>query len=198
MGVIGIVPIVGQLNLMGWMKACFQARKKGEKELPRPSFEYVMDGVWLIVAMLPIAGALLVVNLGGLLFAAILPGFLKTLFNLGFGLVTFALAVAAAVLSPAAMYLHLSEGERWAGARFMRLVEIAKHNVNVYLMLWVALFVAGIVQSLGFFACGVGMLLTVPFALAVQGFSFADFDVEKDRMVEISSGSAMPFGEPED
>lgn len=191
-GLFMLIPIVGALNAAGWMKATFDARRRGETELPKPGLEYLGEGFWLVVAMLPAVVGLVVAQVGGAVFAAILPGALATVFSLGFGLVMFVLVVAVAALVPAAQYLYLTEGDRLAFARVRRLLEIAKTNLGVYAMLWVALFVAQLVGNLGFFACGLGLLLTVPASFAMQGAAFAMFDTEKDRVVEISNTSYGP------
>lgn len=194
-GLFMLIPIVGALNAVGWMKAVFDARRRGDSELPKPGLEYVGDGFWYAVSMLPAIGALLVIQIGGTLFAAILPRALAGIFALGFGLISFLVAVAFAALMPAAQYIYLTEGDRLASIRFKRMLEIAKTNVGVYAMLWVSILVAQFVGGLGYFACGVGILLTMPAAFVMQGAAFAMFDTEKDRVVEVSNTGWSPPGE---
>src|SRR5256714_2071971 len=50
MGLIGLIPIVGGLQLTGWMLAMLDNLRAGRQEIPPAGFRYATRGVWLWLA----------------------------------------------------------------------------------------------------------------------------------------------------
>jgi hypothetical protein len=50
MGLIGIIPIVGALQLAGWLLAMLDNLRAGRNEIPSAGFRYATRGVWLWLA----------------------------------------------------------------------------------------------------------------------------------------------------
>ncbi len=178
MGVFLLIPIAGALNLLGYIKACYQAFHDGKTELPEANLSYIGAGWWLFVAMLPAVGAiiLLVIVFQVLGFVAFkiargLAGVVGIVSMLAMLAAWLALAVAA----PAIIYLHVVKGERWASAKFGEIIALIKADAGVYMMLWLCFLVAGIIGGLGQLACGIGMLVTMPLGYAMQGAALAAF-----------------------
>ena len=44
-----------------------------------------------------------------------------------------------------------------------------------YLLFWVAFLVAGVIAQLGLVACGVGLLVSLPYCYAMYGAAIAEF-----------------------
>lgn len=174
-GLFALIPIAGLLNAYGWLKAAFDARRRGETTLPEPSLAYIGEGFWFVVALLPIFGALMVFNIGGSIFAAILPNKLAGIFAIGFGLLNLVISLVVGIASPAIQYIYLTEGDRLASIRVARILEVIKSDVGMYVMLWVTIIIGQFVSGLGAFACGVGMLLTMPLGLAIQAAGLSAF-----------------------
>lgn len=183
-GLIMLIPIAGALNLLGWMKACYEERASGRSALPDAGLRYIGDGFKVFLAFLPMAAGLVVFaivigilaamggavseNLGGLI--AGLGALLQALAALAFG-----------ALGPSILYRHFVHGDAWASLRVGDLVALVKGHTSAYLTLFVVFLIGGILGSLGQLACGVGVLLTMPFGYAVQAFAVADFARETNR-----------------
>ena len=52
MGLIGLIPIVGGLQLAGWMLAALDNLRAGRQEVPPAGFRYAGRGAWLFLALL--------------------------------------------------------------------------------------------------------------------------------------------------
>src|SRR5438270_11655676 len=72
MGLIGLIPIVGQMVLYGWMLTALDNLRAGRSELPPASFSYIGRGLNLFVVLLVYGLALAVASL--------------ILFGIGFGI----------------------------------------------------------------------------------------------------------------
>lgn len=174
MGLIGLIPIVGWLNLAGYVKACFEARKADALDLPPAGFDYIGAGVTIFVAFLPL-GLLLVIA----------QGILASLNNGGFfgsllGLVGAALALAFSFLTPAILYVAVRDNDMLASLRFERLKDIVMTgNVVTYLLLVVTILGLSVFADLGALVFCVGALFTTPLAVAMAGAALAEFDHER-------------------
>lgn len=178
MGVFMLIPVVGMLNLMGYLKACYEAHK-ASGPLPEAGLNYIGDGWWLFVAMLPAMGLMFVLMiLVGILGAvgAQIHRSLASIVALGGNLIVMLIGLAFWVLMPAVFYLHIVKGERWASLKIGQMIGLVKANSNSYLMFWLLILIAGFIGGLGQLACGLGMLFTLPFSYAIQGAALAEFE----------------------
>src|SRR2546423_6805388 len=67
MGLIGIIPIVGSLQLLGWMLATLDNLRAGHQVLPHAGFRYATRGLRLFLAAVIYAVVTLAVFYGGAL-----------------------------------------------------------------------------------------------------------------------------------
>jgi len=178
-GLMTLIPVAGLFNLLGFLKACYLARKAGETNLPEANLSYMGDGWWLFVAMLPAVGAIVAVEI---VFVLLTIGASYVHHNVAFiigtvgNLTLLLVALAFWVAMPAIFYIHLAKGERWAGAKFGEIKALIMSDFNSYLMFWVAFLIAGFIGGVGQVACGIGVIVTLPFGYAIQGFAVADFE----------------------
>jgi hypothetical protein len=184
MGAFMLIPILGGLNLSGWTKAVAERRADGDTLLPPANFSYIGAGWGLFIAWLPLMlilmggmGALGVATVklatavdGDPRGSALLLTFIIALYG---GI--FLVSGLATVVGPAVNFLHIVDGERFASVAFKRQWEIVKEGGTQYLLLFVAVLLAGLVAQLGVFAFFVGIFITAPYAQAMQGVALAEF-----------------------
>ncbi|MGI8607731.1 MAG: DUF4013 domain-containing protein [Candidatus Dormibacteria bacterium] len=175
-GLIGLIPIIGQINTYGWMLTLLDNYRQGRTDLPPAGFQYLGRGGNLFVVML----------VYGLVIAAIVlvPVFL--LFASAFGT-----ASAGGTANPAAfsglqgyslgingiqlvLYLFLpavivatERGGIGAGLNPANVLRIGSANWGHTLVAGVLVLAAGIAGSLGIIACCIGIIVTAPYSQAV-------------------------------
>ncbi len=186
MGLMMLIPIAGQLNLSGWMRAIAEKRIAGGPDadiLPEANLNYMGGGWKLFLAYLPMMGIVFVVLIGGGVAAGVAAATSdgRTAENIMVGVVMatygiiILLAIAMSVIGPAITFLHIVEGEPWASIQFKRIWETMKAGGVQYLLLFVALMVAGVVAQMGVFACYIGMFITVPLAQVMSAAAIAEY-----------------------
>jgi hypothetical protein len=214
MGLLTLIPILGGLNMSGWTKAIADARADGDTLLPPANLSYIGRGWRVFVAWLP----LMLVIVGGMLtlaggaVALVVNGESNKGMGDGAGLVFMLLMLAmyagifvvtglAAIVGPAVNFLHIVDGERFASIAFRRQWEVMKEGGTQYLLLFVAVLLAGLVAQLGVLALFFGIFITAPYAQAMQGVALAEYarvlrpkapTFKVDGTVGGSSGT--PFG----
>lgn len=174
MGLLGIIPIVGQLNLFGYLKATYETYEADAIDLPPANLGYIGNGFTLFVAFLPLG--LLLVIAQGILAALNDGGFLGSLL----GLVGAALALGFSFLTPAILYVAVRDNDMLASLRFERLKDVVMTgNVVTYLLLVVTILGLSVFADAGALVFCVGALFTTPLAVAMAGAALAEFDHER-------------------
>ncbi|MBM4281146.1 MAG: hypothetical protein FJ137_10435 [Deltaproteobacteria bacterium] len=184
MGLWALVPIVGALNLAGWVRAVAERRMAGGDDaltLPPARLAYVGAGWRMFLARAPLGllFALFLAVAGGASFALIRLGdggeVLGLLVMLGaYGAVLVG-SLVASLLAPAIDFLHIVEDEPWASVAFGRQWEVIRAGGLQYLLVFVAALVAGLLAQLGALACLVGLFVSMPYSFAVQGATVAEY-----------------------
>jgi len=160
-GIAGLVPIVGWALVLGWMRACYEARKV-RAPVPDLSRASLLEGLVLLVgAGLPIALGVA----GGVALASIDRA----------GLLWLWVPLFAALL-PATMLRILARHDVAAGLSPFGLYDVVRRAPRAYLrlvlVLWgtqLALLVAGVALSV------IGLVLAQPIAIALHAVLYADF-----------------------
>jgi hypothetical protein len=175
-GLISLIPIVGQLNLAGWLAATYRNITAGKRELPKGDLSYIGDGVKVAVAVLPAILLPLAAN-------SPLGWFVQTLFALA--------GLAAMATAPAMIFIHLHDGVATPWLKLARMSRvITAGGFRPYAMMWVVFLLSGMVGSLGYALCYVGSAATLPIAAAVQAAAVAQYKlglagvVEAERLAE--------------
>lgn len=177
MSLITIIPVVGQMALLGWMLAAIDNLRASRRELPPIGFDHIGRGAALFLVQL--VYALAVVVIAGVVFvgAAILAGATGgsgsaaagAASALGFllgGAIVIAGCLAVAYVSPA-MILETDRGGIASGLNFSAVIGLAQRRPEASLIAALSLLVAYFLGSLGSLLCGVGLYLTIAYGYAV-------------------------------
>ncbi|MBW6472081.1 MAG: DUF4013 domain-containing protein [Anaerolineaceae bacterium] len=178
-GLIGLlIPIVGQIFLLGWaLKVTLNVIRNNPSPLPNMEFgadlgrgfkAWVVGLVYaipMILFYLPILILGLVASDSGeqsmavvVAIAGICFGFLMLLYGIVMGLIL-----------PAAYARVAVEDSIGAGLAFAEVFRMVKNNLVTYLLILGGTLAASFVASLGSIACGIGILVTVPYSFAIMG-----------------------------
>jgi hypothetical protein len=172
-GLINLIPIVGQLNLLGWMLAALDNLRAGRPELPPAGFQYIGRGLNLFVVFL-VYGLVLGVTFG-ILFGV---GLGITAGNDGqgnaVGVPLILLAYALLLLGVLVWYLFTpavivatERGGIAGGLNLPRLIAMVGADVNGALQHGLFALVAYLIGGLGAIACFIGQIFTAPYGYAV-------------------------------
>lgn len=180
-GLIALIPIVGWLNMTGWMLATLDNYRQGRAQLPPGGFQYIGRGAnvfvvglvyGVLIAALIIGPVFLVVltttgaslsagNNGDL--AAANPMF--ALFPLwGGGLLV--VSLAEYFFLPAVIIQTERHGIG-GGLNIMQVFNMALANWKNSLLAAVLVYAAYFIGGLGIYACCVGLLVSYPYSVAV-------------------------------
>lgn len=169
-GLVGLIPIVGQIALFGWVMQCLDNLRSGRQELPEPGFP-LGRGItaWLPVFVLGLIAYIIpqiFIGIGGGMEAAsyysggagagagILIGF--------GGLLRFVLSlITAFMLVP--LFAYAYEGGMGAAFNYPNVIRRAIQNPAASALGLVAGFIAGI----GAILCYVGLFLTYGYGMSI-------------------------------
>ena len=184
MGLIGLIPIVGGLQQLGWMLAALDNLRAGRSQVPPAGFRYATRGVWLFLAALIYGFVILIVIYGSLaLLVFALGGFSQTqppsesgstnqvsllFFPLAFayfgviGLVSLVLWIFVPLV------IEFTDRKGLAGAfdiaGFFRAISTSPKETLAAAGLSL---VAYLISGLGTYLCYIGIIFTFPYALTV-------------------------------
>jgi len=187
-GLILLIPIAGAINGIGWMLATLDRLRAGDEALAPANLSYIGRGVRLFVvnlvyglAILLIAGA---VYVPALLIAASQSQGSANPALVSVAIVLSLLAFSIATLGTLALNFALpsivlaTDGEGIAGGlRVLGVVRRSRINVSNTLIAGLMLIAAGFVGSLGILLCGIGVLFTSAYALAMQAWIIRSFEL---------------------
>jgi len=176
-GLIALIPIVGQIYVFGWMMEIAERFATGStKELPDIDFgKFLGKGFSGYIATL-------IYSIPG--FIVMLPGIIASFFTGAVGedaaifimiamVCCFGLGalvtIAASLLSfPAIVEVQMKDLK--SAFQIKRMVAIFKGAIGAYLLAIVILALAvPIISSLGAIACGIGVIITLPYSISLYG-----------------------------
>jgi hypothetical protein len=188
MGLLSLIPIAGQMNLYGWVLTQLDYYRQGREDVPPAGFQYFNRGVNIFVVnlvwALPIILALVVgyVVFYGSIFAAAATssgsssraGSSAAGASMGIGFAVFVVMILAVMLyslflqflSPA-IWIATERGGTHAGLSPRYVWAIARANLGNTLVAALLEYAARFLGSLGFYACCVGIIITVPYGWLV-------------------------------
>ena len=172
-GLIGLIPIVGQMNLYGWMLSALDNLRAGRPQLPPAGFHYIGRGVNLFVVWL--------------VYGLVLGAVVSVLFVLGFGISlgtdgrgsaigvpVFLLAYALLILGVLAYYLvtpviivATERGGIGGGLNVPSVIDMIRLDVNIVLNHGLFALVAYLIGGIGAIFCLIGQIFTQPYGFAV-------------------------------
>jgi hypothetical protein len=187
-GLITLIPIVGAINGIGWMLASLDRLRAGDERLAPANLSHLARGVRVFVVQL--VYALVIVAIGAVFYVpavliAVRQGHdsanpsligLVILLNLvAFGAVT--LGSLAYTFALPALILATDAGGIAAGLRVGDVVRRCRVSPINTLIAGLMLIAASFISSLGVIACGVGVIFTAAYALAMQAWIIRSFEI---------------------
>lgn len=205
-GLIGLIPIVGVINNLGWMLAAIDRIRNGEEGLPPANFDYLGKGLQLLVVLLVYGFVVIVVasvffvpavvllntqsgeNGNGLL---ILIGVLMLLF-------AFAVAVAGFLLFYAvrpAIVLAVDHRGIEGGFDVAAILRRVRQKPADAVIAGLMLIAAGFIGSLGaYLLCFVGTIFTIPYSLAMEAWVVRSYELGSKPKEALDVGHSTPSG----
>ena len=175
MGLMILIPIIGWMNLTGWMLATLDNYRRGVVELPPAGFQYIGRGAALFAVQLVygiILGIIFVVplfafNVVSLTAANAGNPYGAGGFNSGFTGFAQLVQLGEFIFFPSVVILTDRHG--FAGGLNVPAVwRMAATNWKFSLLAAVLLWASSIAGSLGIAVCCVGILVSYPYSLAVN------------------------------
>ena len=177
MGLIGLIPIIGGICLLGWMLAALDNLRAGRSELPPYGFQYLGRGINLFVVVL-VYGVILAVILG--VFFAVGFGLAAAGSNANSGAASalggliILLGYAVLLVGALALYfllppivLETERGGIGAGLNVPEILKLARRNSSATLLAGLMTILAYVIGGIGGVLCGIGVILTTAYGYAM-------------------------------
>jgi Protein of unknown function (DUF4013) len=183
-----LVPIAGAINGLGWMLTALDRLRAGDSTLPPPGFGYLGRGTRLFAVQLVYGLGIAVIAAAAYLPAVLLlvhegrgsadPGLVSLAFSLS--LLTVSIATLGSLALNFAMptiVLAVDKGGIGAGLRFVAVAREARRSLANTVIAGLMLIAAGFVGSIGVVACGLGLVFTTAYSLAMQAWIIRSFEL---------------------
>jgi hypothetical protein len=172
-GLILIIPVVGQIVLLGWMLTALDNLRAGRPVLPEAGFSYLGRGVNLFVVTLVYVLVLAVVF--GALFGTGLALTLSSsnaviVLGVALSLVSYAFVLLASIclgLSLPAIVVATERGGIGGGLNPAGVIRLIAVDFEESLRAGLFTLVAALIGSIGALACVIGQYFTTPYGYAV-------------------------------
>jgi hypothetical protein len=183
-----LIPIVGVINGIGWMLASLDRLRAGEEKLAPANLSYLGRGFRLFVVNL-VYGLCIVVVAALIYVPAVIvatnqshdaanPALVSLAIMLS--LLAFSVATLGSLALNFAMPSVVLATDRAGirdGLNVAAVLRRARANIANTLIAGLMLIAAGFIGSLGMIACGIGVLFTTAYALAMQAWVIRSFEV---------------------
>ncbi|HEV1991487.1 MAG TPA: DUF4013 domain-containing protein [Candidatus Dormibacteraeota bacterium] len=183
-----LIPIVGAINGLGWMLASLDRLRAGEERLAPANLRYIgrgfplfvvnfvyILGVVLVAALIYVPAVILAANQSQGQANPALVSLAVLLSLLAFSVAT--LGSLALDFAMPSIVLATDRGGIRGGLQLSAVLRAARANISNTLIAGLMLIAASFVGSLGLVACGVGILFTTAYALAMQAWIVRSFEV---------------------
>lgn len=182
-GLVSLIPLVGQFFLVGFgLNVARRVIEKNPESLPELDFggdlkrgfmSFVIGlGYSLPLIVLALIFGIIMVVIGGLAGDnnTEIAGILGVVLGAGFGIIAILYGIVVAFFTSAALGHYLAKGEELGAAfRIQEIWKLLKKAFVPYLLVIVGGVAANLIGSLGSIICVIGLLLTMPYAMAVYG-----------------------------
>jgi hypothetical protein len=183
-----LIPVAGAVNATGWMLASLDRLRAGEERLAPANLGHLGRGIRLFVVNLVYGLAVLAIATvvyvpAVLIFVHEGQGSANAgLVSLGvlLSLLTFSIATLGSLLLNFAMpsiVLATDSGGIAGGLNVRGVLRRARLSLANSLIAGLMLIAAGFIGSLGVIACGIGVLLTTAYAVAMQAWIVRSFEI---------------------
>ncbi len=187
-GLILLIPIAGAINGIGWMLATLDRLRAGEEALAPANLSYIGRGLRLFVVNL-VYGMAVVLVAAAIYVPALFIAAGQSQGSANPALVTLAIVLSLLAFSIAtlgtlalnfalpAIVLATDRDGIPGGLRVSAVLRRSRINVANTLIAGLMLIAAGFVGSLGIVLCGIGVLFTSAYALAMQAWIIRSFEL---------------------
>jgi len=187
-GLILLIPIAGAINGIGWMLATLDRLRAGNETLPPANLSYIGRGLRLFVVNLVYDLSVLLVA-AAIYVPAVLIASSQSRGPASPALVSLAIVMSLLAFSVAtlgtlalnfalpAIVLATDRDGISGGLRVSAVLRRSRINVATTLIAGLMLIAAGFVGSLGIVLCGIGVLFTSAYALAMQAWIIRSFEL---------------------
>jgi len=173
-----LIPVVGQLVVAGWGLKATKNVIDGKMEDALPNLEFGADlgrgfMAAVISAIYSLPVAIFAAIAGGLFggggsAADETVGIILMLLGACFGLVALVVGILIAFMGLAGVANYVAKGTFGAAFKFKEVFGLVKKSFGSWLLVILGQILAmGIIAPLGMIACGVGVLLTTTYAIAI-------------------------------
>jgi hypothetical protein len=183
-----LIPVVGAINAIGWMLASLDLLRAGDERLAPAHLGYLGRGIRLfavnVVYSLAIGLVVAVIYVPAVLMAsresqgAASAGLISAAIALS--LLAFSIATLGSLvlnfLTPS-IVLATDRGGIAGGLSVGSVLRHARANLADTLIAGLMLIAAGFIGSVGLIACGIGVLFTTAYALAMQAWVVRSFEI---------------------
>jgi uncharacterized protein DUF4013 len=192
MGLISLIPIVGWLQLVGWMLTSLDHLRRGQQQLPPADFRYASRGVHVFLASLIwglIVGIVLYGTMGLVVvgMVAMTPksssdtttsAFPLLMFPLMMGWVSlFGLMFCVAVAFAPLVILFTDRAGLGGAFNLAGFVHAIRTSPRETIATGALTLVSYLISGLGTYLCYVGILFTVPYSMAVLAGALRWYEV---------------------
>lgn len=174
-GLVSLIPIVGQLFLLGWsLEITRRVIHHDPVSLPDIDLgKNLADGFLATIIGLIYSIPLIIISIP----FGILSGLsndpnlnmVLTLASLCFGLVCLVYGLFLAFVLPAAYASFVATGQFGAAFQFGEIFSLIRAAPGAYVLVILGVLISGIIAPLGLILCIIGVLLTAAYALSVAG-----------------------------
>lgn len=199
-GLIGLIPIVGAINNLGWMLAAIDRLRAGDEQLPPANFDHLGRGLQLFLVFL--VYGFVIVAVAGVLFVPALillnqHNGLLSVIGVMLLLLAFAIAVAELLLSYAVRPAVVAAVSRRGIAGGFDVAAIARRvrtSPADALIAGLMLIAAGFIGGAGAYLCYVGLILTLPYSLAMEAWIVRSYELGSTPKEALDVGHSAPAG----
>ena len=183
-----LIPIAGAINGIGWMLATLDRLRAGEETLAPANLSYLGRGLRLFVVNI-VYGLAIVLVAAAIYVPALLIASSQSQGAANPALVSLAIVLSLLAFSVAtlgtlalnfalpAIVLATDREGILGGLRVSAVARRSRINVAYTLIAGLMLIAAGFVGSLGIILCGIGVLFTSAYALAMQAWIIRSFEL---------------------
>lgn len=194
-GLVMLIPIIGQIVVLGWVLNITKRIMDGRTDLlpdvdfgadlGRGFMAFVIGFVYslpitLISSFTGIVNSIISSNVDSNSILAVVIILFSCL-----GLFSFLYGIVIALALPAAYTLYLEQGSLGAAFNLSKVFGMVKSNLGAYFIVVLGSIATGFVASLGVIACIIGVIFTSAYAMAVMGHLYGQSYVDTKRKMGV-------------
>ncbi len=202
---VSLIPIIGQIFLIGWaLEITRRVIKNDPTPLPDLDFgENLGRGFKAFVVGLVYALPIFVLMIPNFIAPFMIEiigedagGVIAILFTVCSSVLVFVYSLLMAFLLPAAYGRVADTGNLGDGLKIGEVFKLVKKAPTAYLIVLVGSILAGLIGQLGVIACGIGVLLTYTYSMAIMGHFWGQAYKEATGGSIVSSAGSFEIPEP--